>query len=488
VTLAAALAVLLNAGAAWAEGSPLWGSDLVRANRPLAPVEAVLFDLHREVTRPGKPRETHDAVVTLAPSFTLVAEGPGRLLEDHALCRTLAWTDGGHAVSNDSCYAAVAVREFEIQNRVLLARVVPGGKDPALQPIQTLAFSEAELNVTAPGAAPLTARRTAGGMDYLSGTTLVARVEGDAGALSPEETHRLVRFFARDANLHPQARAGLGAGRLPGRIENEAGLAGGHQVITLSHLRRAPVAYPLPAGLPSTVAEAARTGAAPRDRAIARAAAVIAGQTTKPAAADLIAAMHTASDAGHKLAVALLFLEITQEQGDLFKRAQSDPSARTLANDAAGLFRAVQADPDVAALMDANRLAGSPQEKGDRQGAARFLALSHRLDSLAFGTFRYVTYGNLLAASGDIRAWDPAIAKAMPATRTEGYWMHIAAHPWAANAYKDVGDLYLADYDVGAAWAAYDLGRAADPDWRAGVMPSLASYEDQMRAAHPDFF
>jgi hypothetical protein len=76
----------------------------------------------------------------------------------------------------------------------------------------------------------------------------------------------------------------------------------------------------------------------------------------------------------------------------------------------------------------------------------------------------------------------------MPATRTEGYWMHIAAHPWAANAYKDVGDLYLADYDVGAAWAAYDLGRAADPDWRAGVMPSLASYEDQMRAAHPDFF
>jgi hypothetical protein len=483
--IALALALALSAGAAPAQVSPLWGSDQVRAARPLGSVEALMFDLHREVTRPGRPTGPVDQVVTLAPSFTLIAEGGRRILEDHALCRTLMWTEGERTVGNDSCYAAVAFREFEIRNRALLGRVLAGAKAP--EAATDIALSEAELNIAAPGAKTLTLRKTPTGVEYLAGKTLVARVEGSVGALSAEELHRLVRFFARDANLHPLARGGLAAGGvLPARIEGNAGPAAGGQVITLSHLRRVEVPYPLPAGLSSTLAESARTGRTPRDVALRRVAAVIAEREPRPSVEALVTGMRKAATEGHDLQAILLFMEITQEHGDVFDR--QDAATKALAAEAAALVRQHASKPGAADFMQASGLAGDSKMKGDRQAAARFLALSRQLDGLEFGTFRYVTYANLVAGAGDTKGWDPAIAKAMPANRTDGYWLHIAAHPWAANAYKDVGDIYLTDYEVGQAWAAYDLGRAVDPQWRIGVMPVLAKYEDDMRANHPDFF
>jgi hypothetical protein len=483
--IAVALAFGLSAGAALAQVSPLWGSDQIRSARPMAPAQALVFDLHREVNRPGRPIGPVDQVVTLAPSFSLIAEGGRRILEDHALCRTLVWTEGGHTVGNDSCYAAVSVRDFEIRNRVMMARILQAAKTP--EAMADIALSEAELNIAAPGAKPLTVRKTPSGTEYLAGKILVARVEGSAGALSAEEMHRLVRFFARDANLHPQARGGLAAGgQLPARIESNAGSAAGEQVFTLSHLRRVEVDYPLPVGLPSSLAEAARTGSTPRDLAVRRIAAVIAEGAPRPSVEALVAAMRKAAADGHDLQAILLFMELSQEHADLFR--STDPAARALAAEAAALLRRQMSGAGASAFMQASDLAGDSKMKGDRQAAARFLALSHQMDGLDFGTFRYVTYANLVAGAGDTKTWDPAIAKAMPANPADGFWLHIAAHPWAANAYKDVGDVYLTGYAMDQAWVAYDLGRAADPQWRVGVMPVLAKYEDGLRAAHPDFF
>ncbi|MDF2901037.1 MAG: hypothetical protein K0Q62_1096, partial [Phenylobacterium sp.] len=70
----------------------------------------------------------------------------------------------------------------------------------------------------------------------------------------------------------------------------------------------------------------------------------------------------------------------------------------------------------------------------------------------------------------------------------DNYWIHIAAYPWASNAFKDAGDAYFESFDTPDAWLAYDLGRAVDPEWRSGVMARVGVMEADLRARHPEFF
>ena len=109
------------------------------------------------------------------------------------------------------------------------------------------------------------------------------------------------------------------------------------------------------------------------------------------------------------------------------------------------------------------------------------------MEELKFGTFRQVTYANLVSVS-DASKWDPTIRAAMPARPQDSYWIHIAAYPWAGNAYGDLGDVLGRQYDVGEAWIAYDLGRAVDPHWRDGVLAAVARREADLKARAPDFY
>jgi len=145
-------------------------------------------------------------------------------------------------------------------------------------------------------------------------------------------------------------------------------------------------------------------------------------------------------------------------------------------------------DPAAAALWQTQDLAGNPRATGDRQGAARYLAGATALDRMPFGTFRYLTFANLVRVSPESSKWDPAILKLMPTPLVDNYWTHIAAYPWAANAYKDAGDAYFSNYDTPNAWLAYDLGRAVDKEWQSGPMATLAAFEQQLRSTQPDFF
>ena len=107
---------------------------------------------------------------------------------------------------------------------------------------------------------------------------------------------------------------------------------------------------------------------------------------------------------------------------------------------------------------------------------------------MEFGTFRYVTFANLVRGSKGADKWDKAIFKAMPERLVDDYWIHIAAYPWAANAYKDLGDAYLDGYDTPHAWLAYDLGRAADENWKSSAMSSLDDWENRLKSGLSDFF
>ncbi len=150
-------------------------------------------------------------------------------------------------------------------------------------------------------------------------------------------------------------------------------------------------------------------------------------------------------------------------------------------------IRAFVSDAQVARLVAASEMAGDSKAPGDRQDAARFLA-NVKTDDLPFGTFRYVTFANLIRGSGDTSKWDQAIFQAMPRSLADDYWTHIAAYPWSSFAFKDLGDTYYSDYDPANAWLAYDLGRAIDKGWRSGPMGSLSDYEDRLRTQFPDFF
>lgn len=486
--IAAALAAALSMACGAAQASPLSSSDAIRSERDLAEANALVFDLRREVTAPGKPDQVTEQVVTLAPSFSYVVEGEKRVLEDHALCRSLSWTERARTFDNTNCIAAVAFRVLELQNRQVLSRVI--AKADLVDAPQYLAMSETELGVQAPNSPRLESRKTAGGVEYRAGKTVMARVEGSAGEVTPDEMRRVVRFLARSVRMHPQVRRELAAsGRLPAVIVAETGqMKAGERrdVLKISNIRHARVAYPLPPGLSSALAEEAARGDSPRGLALRRVQAVIDGKAPRPTAAATLAAIRKAAGQGQSLDVVMLFLEFTQEQVKALQ--PGDPEgARRLAELRALVGPHMRA-ADVAALMDANRLAGDAKAKGDRQAAARYLALTPELAKAPFGTFRNVTYANLVATTPDAKDWDPAIRAAMPADRIDNYWIHIAAYPWSSNTYKDVGDAYYGGYDSAQAWMAFDLGRAVDPDWRLGVMAGLAQYETTLRTGEPDFF
>jgi len=165
----------------------------------------------------------------------------------------------------------------------------------------------------------------------------------------------------------------------------------------------------------------------------------------------------------------------------------SDEGKKIIREGFAPLVKAAFKDPETARFAAASGLSGQQTAPGDRQAAASFLAHTN-MDNRPYGTFRYVTFANLVRGSSDVAKWAPSILESMPSPLPDNYWVHIAAHPWSSLTYKDAGDAYLQTFDASNAWLAYDLGREVDPDWRLGTMQALSAFEDQLRTAQPDFF
>jgi hypothetical protein len=457
---------------------PLWGSDELRAARGLAEEPALLFDVEAETSRKGVV-ETETFTVTLAPTFTFVDRGASKHLEDHALCRSASWKDGQQKLDHMNCHAMVGFRRIELANRQMIGRVLAAADRRIVGDHAYL--SEAELGVEAETARRLGVTRTGQKTEARLGGRRVASIEGTAGGVSADETRRVKRFFSRTEPLHPQVRVLLPTDTLPAVVAFERkGMRFGdeHRVLRISNVRRSNVAYPLPQGFSAELGQAVGDESTPRQQALARASAVLAGEATKPTPDFIEAELRAAVEAGRGLHGLLLLIELSQLYPDVSLRG--DPLM-------ARLSELMRASDDVAQFMTANRLAGDPKAVGDRQAAAHFLT-TKAMTSAPFNSFRYVTYANLLSGAGDTKEWDPAIAQSMPKTLVDNYWLHVAAYPWASGAYKDVGDAYFRMYQPQDAWAAYDLGRAIDPNWAKGPMKAIETFELQLRAQEPDFF
>lgn len=244
---------------------PEWTSAQVRASRPAAPEQALVFDLRTETHGADGPVRVETATVTLTPSFTYVAAGRERILDDYALCRILTWSDGAPGFHNTSCYAQPAFASFELVNRARLHGILARAGPAAEAEVADLApyWSEAELSFQTTTQAPLALTRTEGGREYRLGEDAVVQITGTAARLDGDERRRVARFLARHVHLHPQVRRDLVAdGVLPARWEDETRFASkpGREVLTVSNLHRAELAFLFrPASSPSRLRRARRT-------------------------------------------------------------------------------------------------------------------------------------------------------------------------------------------------------------------------------------
>lgn len=480
-------AALVAASATSAAAHPLWSSDDVRAARPVAPVEALVVDVRIDDTRDNAEPRITQGVATLAPTFTYLDASQDRTLYDRAACVVLTWTAGAGVFDNQSCYASPAVRFIELQNRAQIRKLIPAPGADASKPGDPF-WDEAELGIGASAAKRISTQRKGDAVQYRLDGATVATVTASNFRMSPEEARRLSGFLANTAALHPAIRAGATAGGvLPATIELDVTPWDGthhRQSITLSNPRRVTTEYPLPGGLASKIRRDAEAGNTALDKAVRRIAQVVDGTAKdhRPAVADLSSRLKDSKD---PLTAMMLFMNLTQQYAAAF---QPDAPGGSLMGDVGPVVRLALQDPATKRFMEASRLAGAPGDGTTREQAARYLASATQLDDLPFGTFRYVTYANLVRGTQDASGWDPAIASAMPRELVDNYWIHIAAYPWAANVYKDAGDTYLSGYDAPMAWLAYDLGRAVDPAWRDGPTRQVEQLEVHLREVAPDFF
>ncbi len=497
---AAAIAVVISlAGAASVSAQPAaigptWTSDQVRAARPLTPESTLAFDVRQETTSADAATKAEISRVVLAPDFVLVTSGRVHTLDDFSLHRTFVWSDGAPTFANLNSHAQPAFRAQELANRKGLQAILThleGATGKSFEPSNdTPYWREAELGISDPPDMPLTPRTTGSGADFLLGSDPVVQTSGQAVALNGSDRQPLIRYFALHLPLHPQVRHALAdAKALPTRMVVQAYLLNRKRTIvfTVSGAARATAAYPLPADLRPDVEEAlgaSGTASAPGVRAAKEA---IEGRYAKPkpTAGAMLAALHAAAAGGRSMEVWLWFNAYLQQYGYTLKGPEGQVTIQALAP----LIRVALQDPQVARFAAASALSGNaPNASGDRQEAARYIASATSLDTLPFGTFRYVTFANLVAGARDAGKWDKAVFASMPSPLVANYWTHIAAYPWSANAYKDAGDAYVRSFDTLKAWTAFDLGRAVDPHWRSSNLKNVADYETVLEEKEPDFF
>jgi hypothetical protein len=469
---------------------PHWGSDQVRSVRSSAPVDALVIDFRREVAENGSPPKGESGSATLAADFIVTVTGDAHALDDFALCRSMAWHAGDAAFTNESCYALPGFRLAELANRRYLRDVLGvASKDAArkLGAADSFYWTEQDLAIQDQPSDPLVAAQTAQGTEWRLGKEVVLRTSGGI-AFSPDERKAVGRYIARRLGLHPQVqRALLAAGSLPERIVIERRMFDRRstETINFSNPRRRKVDYPPPQHLASALEKRAKEQSA-EGSGLRQTLLAIAGtaQPPKPTFDELVDRFRTDAEGGRFLPAYLQFMALSLQYGG---ELRNDPAKVTRLRSVGQLLQASAAAPDVADLHRASTVAGSTAESPQQETAARYLADASRLDTYFFGTFRYLTFANLVMSARDVDGWDKSILEKMPPL-ADCYWTHITAYPWSSMPFKDLGDYWYRQFDSARAWAAWDLGRAVDPGWGGGPMQSVANLENHLRKLTPNDF
>ncbi|MDZ4308729.1 hypothetical protein [Allopontixanthobacter sp.] len=469
---------------------PNWSSNRILDLRDQTHDDAIVFDVRSDVRTSVNPAVVTSGIVRLADDFDYVSLGDDRTITDYRHCRVFSWKVSETIFANHSCFAGPAFRKMELQNRLYLSKVL-NEVDPKAG--QELGFADAiwleqEFATQVSPSDPLSLLKTENGLEWRFGDQIVATLSQEGFAFDAKERRRFARYLSRHINLHPQVReAILDQGIFPSTIKIVQKNIEGESVETLSFspARRRPVGYPLAPDMTSGTVERSQ-GVGPQAEGLGRTLSVIDGTTSaqKPTFQELLIAIETQAKVGESLAATLKFLEMTQLYGaQLYAQPAMMDELRRIMPSVAPLLEA----GDGANFWAASNLAGNNGTGKEREAAAAYLIGATSLDELDFGTFRFVTFANLVRSSSDSADWDSASFKRAPSL-TDAYWIHIAAQPWSSNTFKDLGDHHYSQFETFAAWEVWDLGRAIDPDWQGGSMKSLEDFENAIKAAMADCF
>lgn len=469
---------------------PDWSSNQILDLNEQGREDAIVFEVRSDLNAIGKPSIITSGTVHLAKDFDYVSLGDNRTITDYKYCRVFSWSILETTFANDSCFAGPAFRAMELRNRLklreLLSKVDPSlGQDAGLaNPV----LLEQEFAAQLSPSNPLSLSETENGLEWRLGELTVATLSQDGFAFDAQERGRFARYLSRYIKLHPQVRdAILDRGVFPSTIKIMRPAIEGTrtELLSFSPAKRSTVDYPLAPDMSSRLVKRS-LGEDPEAMGLKKALSVIDGtiMLQKPSFQELLRGLEVLANDADSLATTLKFLELTQLYGpQLFTQPEMMDQLRQVMPSVIPLLD----NGDGAILWAASNLAGSPGSGKEREAAAAYLVNATELDEMDFGTFRLLTFANLVRSSSDSGEWDSDDLDAAPPL-TVAYWTHIAASPWSSNAFKDLGDTYHLQFDTHRAWQAWDLGRAIDPDWRNASMQSVADVEASLKVAMADNF
>lgn len=417
----------------------------------LAKPLCVEFELVKSVSKEGKVSEAapQRVKVVLTKDYLEIQDADGRVVHD--FLSNVSHLVNGDSYVRRSLYADIGFRVMELKNRLFLlealrqAKVdaVPGG-EVEVEHLFAVDDEQTEANIS----------KTEGAtVSYGSEGKLLAEFSSKGKKLTPEQSRAFVRFVRYYCGGHPDILSDVQVrGVLPERfrvdVSNVAEVTS-YAMTTVSSAVCDP-SRPDFSGLRPTVLPPEPLGT------LVALALQLTPEAVPTAQALLQSRAETALAEGKALSSVLLLFEVLLMGGDGPPALLSEGRAQ------------FEANADSKALFDA-LMAGS---KDADLGAEMFQALEPRAGEQAH-ILKIFRAGMLVASD-----------KRADAARL--YLEALLVNPALAGAWKDLGDIYHANYDMDMAWLCWDVGRKLAPKHM--MLQDVNRLEHSLRINYPGFF
>lgn len=455
--------LLLAAYASFANAVPLVSpsanSDVVLGLRAQPTGELKL-----EYQEETPDHKSQNVSVGIAADYHYVRSQQGLRVYDYRLRRILQ-VRGQNNFVNDSLFADAWYRVMELQNRVMLRRMMQGAGLSGKAPAETVDpfWVETELGVVSSEFPRPSLNRTEdkASSRWLLGKEEIAAARFGTQAVPQEVQGSLRRFWATFARLHPAIVADLaGSNRIPEELTAKVVRIGQPPGVTRWKLISAhwePSAdYPLPRHLAAqpTVPD----GGFPD--IFATLAAEVADKKVPPPQDSYVGKANAAIERGAGLEAMLWVFEM---------------------NLAGGRTEASCAADDPRPFCTLSRRAG-PLAKMDPRTAVAFKKQSPDLDERP--QFDQLPNAYLLRLLWATRA----PGKGVQRSETERGLLTALRASAVANFCKDTGDFYAAGWQPFAAWQAWDFGRLMAGHVDGDFLDQINTLESRLATDQPSLF
>jgi tetratricopeptide (TPR) repeat protein len=402
--------------------------------------------------RNEKKHERQTVHVTLAETWVRWDDGKASGTYDLRTRRVIRVDREEHELYDHSLFAEVRGREVELENRVMLGKMLETAK--ASENLMALTLSEHALSLRSnPPAPPDIAPQTRDGeRRFIWREEELAAWSLDHYPATESQHAQFVRFVRLVYGGHPAILEELQkSDGIPKRIRISDQMAGETRIVITEAKQSPDAPYPAPP------ADAKEKFADP-----ALGTAIAAVRTSTPQSRDaalraILDAASAAADAKRPLEGFLGFLELRLMRGPDMPKEFDDRKDAMVANE------------DVQALL------GALQPKSEEEAKAAVETMTRLMKPA--GPKAYVAAifrANIAASLGDA---DSAVHDFRDA---------LAKNPFLTGVWKDLGDLQWKDYHAPAAWQSYETARLIAPDHP--LLKEVAETEARLLREHPEYF